>query len=101
MDGEVTPSDYEFPSWDNANMDESSYDTQSFNQQVIVESNVKLNQVKKESAFHLTKNKHHVYKQMGSANDGSKVQQNRMKKMWHVILDSQLTCDVIINGERL
>ena len=66
----------------------------SFKQQGVVENNVKVNLGKKEITFDMMKNTHHTCNQMSNENC-------RKKKIWKTLLDSQSTCDVIINSRLL
>ena len=59
----------------------------------MVEKNVQVNLRKKEITFYVTENTHHIYNQMSNLEKSS----DRKKKMWQMLLDSQSTCDVIIN----
>ena len=83
----MVPSNFTLPSWDNVAIEENGW---SFKQQGIVENNVKVNLGKKVITFDMTKNTHHVHNQMSN-------EKSRKKKMWQTLLDSQSTCNDVIN----
>ena len=78
MEGAVTPSDCTLPSRDTVSIEESGW---SFEQQGIVETNVKVNLGKKEINFDMTKNTRHTCNQMSNAEDGSSNENFRKKKI--------------------
>ena len=90
----VVTSNCTLPSWDNVAIEENGC---SFKQQGIVDNNVKVILMKKQITFDTKKNDHHIYNQMSNTEDGSSNEKHRKKKMWQTVLDSQSTCNVIIN----
>ena len=95
-DAEVVPSNEDLPHWGDVLINEEPFDGHStwewaFKQCGFIDPNAKINVDKREMCIDLSK-KDHVYNQQGDW-DASR----RDMKMWQVLLDSQSTCDVIVN----
>ena len=58
----------------------------------------KVDRTRKEAHFDLSNKVNHVYNQIGRIDGNVKDKEDRL---WHVLLDSQSTCNVIINKELL
>ena len=98
MEGAVTPSYCTLPSRDTVSIEESGG---SFEQQGIVETNVKVNLGKKDINFDMTKNTHRICNKISNTEDGSINEKCRKNKMQQTLLDNQPTCNVIINSSLL
>ena len=66
MDGEVAPSDVEFPNWEHVILDEDSHDGNTiydweFTRQGIIYNNVQVSQSRRDNTFDLTSDDHHIY----------------------------------------